>query len=90
MRKLKGNQHIPKKAAVHLEEEDASDNEDQACDDPSRNEGVTEKSKNAVMVVRNSMAYQNTLWKKTPVATTVAAHLVPKPPMEAQLQEGVD
>ena len=39
LRKLKGNQPIPKKPAVHLahlEEEDASGNEDQESDDPSR------------------------------------------------------
>ena len=37
-------------------------------------------SKKAV-VVRNSMAYPQTLWKKTPVARPVAALLVPEPPM---------
>ena len=42
-------------------------------------------SKKAVVVVGNSAAYPQTLWKKTPVARTVAAILVPKPPMEAQL-----
>ena len=42
------------------------------------------------MVVRNSMAYLQTLQKKTPVARAVAAHPVPKPPREAQLQEGGD
>ena len=36
------------------------------------------------------MAYLQTLWKKTPVARAVAALPVPKPPEEAQLQEGVD
>ena len=46
-------------------------------------------SKMAVMVVRNSMAYSQTLWKKTPVARAVAVLLVPKPPMEVQKQEGV-
>ena len=35
-------------------------------------------SKNAVMVVRNSMAYPQTLKKKTPVARAVAATVVPK------------
>ena len=44
-------------------------------------------SKKAVVVVRNSTAYSQTLWKKTPVARAVAALLVPKPPMEVQLQE---
>ena len=47
-------------------------------------------SKKAVMVVRNSMAYLQTLWKKSPVARAVGALLVPKPPEEDQLQEGVD
>ena len=46
LRKLKGNQPIPKKPTVHLvhlEEEDTSDNEDQESDDPGRIEGVTEE-----------------------------------------------
>ena len=47
-------------------------------------------SKKAVMVVRNSTAYSQTLWKKTLVARAVAALPVPKPPEEVQLQEGVD
>ena len=34
-------------------------------------------SKKAIMVVRNSMAYSQTLWKKTLVARTVAVLLVP-------------
>ena len=42
------------------------------------------------MVVRNSMAYLQTLQKRTPVAMAVVALLVPKPPKEAQLQEVVD
>ena len=42
------------------------------------------------MVVRNSKAYPQTLQKKTLVARAVAALPVPKPPMEAQLQEGGD
>ena len=45
---------------------------------------------NAVMVVRNSMAYPQTLCKKTPVARAVVANLVPGPPMESQLQEGAN
>ena len=45
-------------------------------------------SKKAVMVVRNSMAYLQTLQKKTPVARAVAALPVPEPPEEVQLQEG--
>ena len=40
------------------------------------------------MVVRNSTAYSETLQKKNLVARTVAALLVPKPPMEVQLQGG--
>ena len=47
-------------------------------------------SNKAVMVVRNSMAYSQTLQKKTPVARAVAVLPVPKPPMEVQLQEGGD
>ena len=35
------------------------------------------------------MAYPQTLQKKTPVARAVVVPPVPKPPMEAQLQEGV-
>ena len=46
-------------------------------------------SKKAVVVVRNSTAYSQTLQKKTPVARAVAVLPVPKPPMEVQLQEGV-
>ena len=47
-------------------------------------------SKKAGMVVRNSMAYLQTLWKRTPGARAVEVLPVPKPPMEAQLQEEVD
>ena len=47
-------------------------------------------SKKAIMVVRNSMAYSQTLWKRTPVARAVVVLPVPKPPEEVQLQEGVD
>ena len=46
LRKLKGNQPILKKPAVHLahlEEEDTSDDEDQESDDPGGIEGVTEE-----------------------------------------------
>ena len=46
LRKLKGNQPPLKKPAVclaHLEEEDASNDEDQESDNPSRIEGVTEE-----------------------------------------------
>ena len=45
-------------------------------------------SKKAVLVVRNSMAYPQTLWKKTLMARAVLATTVPDPPMEAQMQEG--
>ena len=47
-------------------------------------------SKNAAMVVRNSMAYPQTLQKKTPVARAVAAIAVPEPPIETKLQEDED
>ena len=46
-------------------------------------------SKKTVVVVRNSMAYSQTLQKKTPVARAVVALPVPKPPEQVQLQEGV-
>ena len=41
------------------------------------------------MVVRNSMAYSQTLQKKTLLARAVVALLVPKLPDEVQLWEGV-
>ena len=44
-------------------------------------------SKKAVVVVRNSTAYPQTLWKKTMVARVVIATPLPRPPMEVQLQE---
>ena len=44
----------------------------------------------AVMVVRNSIAYSQTLCKKTLVARAVAALPVPKPSRLAQLQAGGD
>ena len=47
-------------------------------------------SKKAVVVVRNSMAYPQTLWKKRPVARAVTVLPVPEPPMEAQWQEGAE
>ena len=47
-------------------------------------------SKNAVVVVRNSMAYLQTLCKKTPVARAIVANLVSGLLMESQLQEGRD
>ena len=46
LRKLKGNQPLLKKPAVHLahlEEENAGDDEDQESDDPSGIEGVTKE-----------------------------------------------
>ena len=46
-------------------------------------------SKKAVLVVRNSMAYSQTLWKKTPVARAVTVLPVLKPPNEVQFQEAV-
>ena len=47
-------------------------------------------SKKAVTVVRNSTAYLETLWKKTPVARVVAASPVPKPPEGEWLLEGAN
>ena len=47
-------------------------------------------SKKAVVVVRNSTAYSQTLQKKTPVARAVVVLHVPKPPEEVQLQEEGD
>ena len=51
---------------------------------------LREGSKKAVVVVRNSMAYLQTLQKKTLVVRAAAALPVPKPPKEAQLQEEGD
>ena len=45
-------------------------------------------SKNAVVVVRNSMAYPQTLKKKTPLARAVATTAVPELPAETRLPEG--
>ena len=45
-------------------------------------------SKKAVMVVRNSMAYPQTLQKRTPLTRAVMVTLLPESPVEAQLQEG--
>ena len=45
-------------------------------------------SKKTVVVVRKSTAYLETLQKKTSVVRSVAALPVPKPPKEAQVQEG--
>ena len=44
-------------------------------------------SKNAVMVVRNSMAYPQTLQKKTLVARAEPMIAVPEPPIETRLWE---
>ena len=45
-------------------------------------------SKNVVMVVRNSMAYPQMLWKKAPVARAVAATMVPETLPETGVWEG--
>ena len=45
-------------------------------------------SKKAVMVVRDSTTYLQTLWKKAPVARAVLVIPLPKSPVEAQLQQG--
>ena len=47
-------------------------------------------SKNVDVVVRNSMAYPQTLQKKAPVARAVDMIAVPKPPPETRVQEGED
>ena len=49
---------------------------------------LRQSGKNAVMVVRNSMAYMQTLHKKTPGARAVVANPVLGLLMEFQLQEG--
>ena len=45
-------------------------------------------SKKAVLVLRNSMAYPQTLQKKAPVARAVLTTPLPESPVGAQLQEG--
>ena len=45
-------------------------------------------SKKAVVMVRNSMAYLQTLQKKSPVARAVLVTPLPESPVGAQLQEG--
>ena len=45
-------------------------------------------SKKAVMVVRNSTAYPQTLWKKAPVDRAVLVTPLPESPVGAHLQEG--
>ena len=47
-------------------------------------------SKNAVMVVRNSTAYPQTLQKKALVAREVATIAVPEPPSETTVWQGED
>ena len=49
---------------------------------------LRQESEKAVVVVRDSMAYPQTLQKKIPVARVVKVLPVPKPPIEAQLQKG--
>ena len=44
-------------------------------------------SKNVTVVMRNSMAYPQTLRKKTPVAKTVMVTQVPEPPVQTGLTE---
>ena len=44
-------------------------------------------SKNVAVMVRNSMAYPQTLRKKTPVVRAVAATKVPVPPMQTDVME---
>ena len=47
-------------------------------------------SKNVVVVVRNSMAYPQTLRKKTPVVRAVMVTQVPEPPVQAGLTEALE
>ena len=47
-------------------------------------------SKNVVVVVRNSMAYPQTLRKKNPVARAVAVTQVPEPPTQTSLTEALE
>ena len=47
-------------------------------------------SKNVTVVVRNSMAYPQTLRKKTPLVTAVMATWLPEPPMQAIVMEVLD
>ena len=46
-------------------------------------------SKNVTVVVRNSMAYPQTLRKKTPMVRAVAVTWVPEPPMQTGVMEAV-
>ena len=47
-------------------------------------------SKNVTVVVRNSMAYPQTLRRKTPVVWAVAVSLVPEPPAQTSLMEALE
>ena len=47
-------------------------------------------SKNVAMIVRNSMAYPQTLRKKTSVVRAVMATWVPQPPMQTGMKEALD
>ena len=47
-------------------------------------------SKNFAVVVRNSMAYPQTLRKKTPVVRAVTVTQVPEPPMQTSVMEALD
>ena len=46
--------------------------------------------KNVAVVVRNSMAYPQTLRKKTPVVRAVVATWVSRPPMQTRMMEALD
>ena len=52
--------------------------------------GLCSGSKNVAVAVRNSMAYPQTLRKKTPVVRTVVATQVPEPPMWTGVMEALD
>ena len=47
-------------------------------------------SKYVIVMVRNSTAYPQTLWKKAPVARAVAATVVPETPPEIRVWVGED
>ena len=48
---------------------------------------VHDGSRNITVVVRNSMAYPQTLRKKTPVVRAIAVTWVPEPPMQTGIME---
>ena len=48
---------------------------------------LRKRGKNVIVVVRNSMAYPQTLRKKTPVARAVTVTQVPEPPVHTSLTE---